>query len=443
MKFFEELKRRSVFRVAIAYVLMTWVVLQIIDILFEIFSVPGWVARFLTIMLALGFFPAVAFAWAFEITPEGIKPESQVDRTKSISKATARKLDNIIIALLLVSTGYFYWEARISSESSPATAEKPVYKSALAAPETPDANDVALDVDVKSIAVLPFVNMSSDPEQDYFSDGISEELLNVLTKLPNLHVAARTSSFQFRGENLDIAEIAGRLKVNHILEGSVRMGNDRLRVTAQLIEAESGYHLWSETYDRSPEDVLAIQDDISAKIADALSAQLVLRSGQTYTPRVPRPANFEAYQAFLKGRYLIHAGDTHNLTAATTELESAVELDPGFAPAHSELAIAILLDDDQNMDAVSRQTTRTQAIEHIATALALDPMQSEAHAAQSLLALQNEDYEAALLYADEAIRKNPAGTYALKWRDLAVARSKSGEKPPSGTDAGTGHSQMQ
>lgn len=445
MSFFKELKQRNVFRMALAYVVMTWVLLQVIDVLFEIFSIPGWVARFITILLALGFIPTVLFAWAFEITPEGIKPESQVDRSASNTNATGRKLDLIIIALLIISTAYFFWEARFDSTASvtaaktqtaagvnlqsetealPLTAHESVSESEIEpVSETEDAGEALADASAKSIAVLPFVNMSSDPEQNYFSDGISEELLNVLTKLPNLQVVARTSSFQFKGQNLDIALIAKQLNVNHILEGSVRKGIDSVRVTAQLIQANTGYHLWSENYDRPLEDILAVQDDIAAQIAGALSVQLVLRSGTTYTPKVPKPASLDAYEAFIKGRYLIHSDDPDNLVEAIAELQRALELDPSYAAAHAQLATAKLLNAARNQDGPTTEAAQAEALEHIEYALALDPMEAEAHAAQSLLALQLNDYEAAVAYADEAIRLNSSNTSAPQWRRIALGKT--------------------
>jgi TolB-like protein len=194
----------------------------------------------------------------------------------------------------------------------------------------------------KSIAVLPFVNLSSDPEQEYFSDGISEELLNVLAQIPSLRVAARTSSFQFKGDNRDIGEIAELLKVEHVLEGSVRKAGSRLRITAQLIEARNGYHLWSDTYDRELEDVFAIQDEISNAIADALRTQLGL--ADMASPAASRAtANTSAYEAFLKGRALINQRGNAAITEAVEELERSIRLDPNYAPARAQLAIGIAL----------------------------------------------------------------------------------------------------
>ncbi len=273
MSLFEELKRRNVFRVGIAYGVVAWLVLQVADIVLETLAAPDWTMKALLALLLIGFPVALLFAWAFEVTPEGIKRESEVDRSHSITHQTGRKLDRTIIAVLVIAVGYFAVDkfflrpeaATVSgpdvavSEANPAVPaeSEPHVTAAGAAPE-------------KSIAVLPFVNLSSDPEQEFFSDGISEELLNVLAQYPDLRVAARTSSFQFKGQNKDVGEIAKLLKVKHILEGSVRKAGNQLRITAQLIEAENGYHLWSQTYDRTLEDVFAIQDVFSAVFGEAL-----------------------------------------------------------------------------------------------------------------------------------------------------------------------------
>ena len=261
MSFIGELKRRNVVRVGIAYVVIAWLLAQVAEFAFENFGAPEWVLKTFVVVLLLGMPLALFFAWAFEMTPEGLKREVEVDRTASITPHTGRKLDRLIIAGLVVAVAYFAW----TSQREPEPAEPPPTETSVAAEIGPDE---------RSIAVLPFVNMSSDEEQEWFADGLTEELLNSLARMPDLLVAARTSSFGYKGSTDSVQNIAKALGVAHVLEGSVRRGNDRLRITAQLIRASDGFHLWSETYDRSPDDVIAIQEDLAIEIARALETAM-------------------------------------------------------------------------------------------------------------------------------------------------------------------------
>ena len=281
LSFFEELKRRNVFRVGFAYVIVAWILMQVADTFAPALQLPDWFTSAVAFLLLLGFPLALFLAWAFELTPEGIKKEKDVDRSRSITHLTSRKLDFAIIGMLVFALAYFIWESRFSSTFNDGTAI-PVNASAQGesgkiSPDGVPGQAGSTKPARKSIAVLPFVNMSADPDQVYFSDGISEELLNVLAQFPGLSVAARTSAFQFKNQNMDIAEIARQLNVNHILEGSVRKSGKQLRITAQLIEAESGYHLWSDSYDREMDDIFAIQDEISAAIEAGLRNHYILR----------------------------------------------------------------------------------------------------------------------------------------------------------------------
>jgi TolB-like protein len=276
---FGELKRRNVVRVGIAYVVLSWVVLQVGDVLFDMFGTPDWVGKTLAVLLALGFPFACLFAWAFELTPEGIKKTRDVDISDSVTHSTGRRLNAVIIAALVIALGYFIWE-----------------RQGLVAPDDVAASTAEID---RSIAVLPFVNMSSDQEQEWFADGLTEEILNALARTPDLLVASRTSSFEFKGQNTDISEIARTLGVAHILEGSVRRGGERLRVTAQLIRASDGFHLWSETFDRKPEDVIAIQEDVAFEIAKALKTAMDPEALKQMVSA--GTASVAAYEAYLEG----------------------------------------------------------------------------------------------------------------------------------------------
>ena len=266
---FTELKRRNVFKVGVAYLVMAWVVVQITTEAVPALHLPDWINTAVFFFGIIGFPFAIFFAWAFELTPEGLKREHEVNRDESITHHTSRKLDFVIIGLLVVALGYFIYESRFENET-----ELQNVNSA----ESSDTGGITENTPTgSSIAVLPFVNMSSDPEQEYFSDGISEEILNVLTQIPNLHVTSRSSSFSFKGKENITSEVAAKLGVKNILEGSVRTSGKFIRITAQLITADSDKHLWSETYDRelTVDNIFAIQDEISNAIVSALKVHLL------------------------------------------------------------------------------------------------------------------------------------------------------------------------
>jgi TolB-like protein len=351
MSFIGELKRRNVFRVAIAYAVVSWLLLQVIATIVPILELPGWVAKLTLIILALGFIPTLIFAWAFELTPDGVKKESEVDRTQSIRPQTGRKLDRIIIAFLLLALGYFAYEkfatatpvipanagiqpagAEVGSE--PVSPVGPETGTALPAEKGPDP----LSDSIKSIAVLPFRDMSAAGDQAYFGEGIAEELLNALVKLDGLEVASRTSSFSIAAENLDVPAIAERLHVDHILEGSVRTSGQQVRVTAQLIDVNNDVHLWSETYNGTLDDIFEIQDEITVKIVAALKVQL---GEQTLTASAEKlTSNPEAYRLYLEGRHLWRQRNGAALQQAIELFKRAVALDPQFHQAWSNLGLA-------------------------------------------------------------------------------------------------------
>jgi TolB-like protein/Tfp pilus assembly protein PilF len=309
----------------LAYAVIAWLLAQVAEFAFENFGAPEWVLKTFVVVLLLGLPLALFFAWAFELTPEGLKLEKEVDRNTSITPQTGRKLDRVIIVALAVALVYFIWDGRqtaVIDEAQPTNAE---------VVEAPTA---------RSIAVLPFVNMSSDEEQEWFADGLTEELLNSLARMPDLLVAARTSSFAYKGSNESVMAIAEALDVAHVLEGSVRRGKDRLRITAQLIRASDGFHLWSETYDRTPDDVIAIQEDLAIEIAGALE---IAMDPEALADMVSAgTASVPAYEAYREGlSFDIRSGQTgdqqQNLRAKES-YERAIEIDPEFGSAHENLA---------------------------------------------------------------------------------------------------------
>lgn len=337
MSLFNELKRRNVVRVGVAYAVIGWFVAQVAEFAFENFGAPDWVLKTVVVLLLLGLPLALFFAWAFEITPEGVKREEDVDRSQSITPSTGRKLDFVIIAALVVALSYFVWERQADIEPS-AIADQTTTNRTDVEPAADDAP--ASGPNVRSIAVLPFVNMSSDEDQEWFSDGLTEEILNALARTPDLLVTARTSSFKFKGSQEDIPTIAKALGVAHILEGSVRRDRDRLRVTAQLIRAADGFHLWSQNYDRKPEDIISLQEEVAIAIATALQTAMdpdaLASMVSAGTRSVP------AYNAYLQGlAYAVSTlstGDVYVFLSAREAFERAIELDPGFALAYWELA---------------------------------------------------------------------------------------------------------
>lgn len=331
MSFISELMRRNVIRVGIAYIVVGWILAQVAEFAFENFGAPEWVLKSFVVVLLLGLPIAVMFAWAFELTPQGVKRERDVDRSRTITSKTGRRLDFLIIGALAVALGYFIWERQAGNELAAAVSQSTFDEADTSVADAPAP---------RSIAVLPFVNMSSDEEQEWFSDGLTEEILNALARTPDLLVAARTSSFKFKGSNEDVPTIAKALGVAHLLEGSVRRGGDQLRVTAQLIRASDGFHLWSQTYDRNPDDVISIQEEIALEIATALETAMdpealahMISAG---TDSVP------AFNAYLKGLAAnistVSTGDAYQFLAAQEAFEQAIELDPKFALAYWELA---------------------------------------------------------------------------------------------------------
>ncbi len=336
MSFIKELKRRNVIRVGIAYAVAAWLLIEITATTFPILKLPDWSVPLVTVLVLIGFPLALIFAWAFELTPEGLKKEKDVDRSESITQITGRKLDFVIIGVLAVALVFFASTHQWSGETGKA--------------ETAD----------KSIAVLPFVNMSSDPEQEFFSDGLTETLLNALAQLPDLKVSARTSSFFFKGQDIDIREVAEKLGVSNVLEGSVQRDGNRVRIVAQLIEAESGFHLWSNTYDRDLSDIFAVQDDIANSVARAMAATLAsdMNDGGAKIESVGTD-NIVAYEKYLKG--LQQENDFSNASALQAEIsfKGALALDPDYYEARLHLAYIYWV--QRQVGEITRAESRTYA----------------------------------------------------------------------------------
>jgi adenylate cyclase len=416
MSFFSELKRRNVFRVAIAYGIVAWLLLQVSDTLVPALHLPEWFNSGVAFVLIIGFPIAMIFAWAFELTPEGLKKEKDVDRSQSVTHVTGQKLNNAIIGVLVLALAYFAIDKFILapgreafqpgsdhfSQQTDGQATNVDEKIAL----TPVAAATKPAITNQSIAVLPFLNMSEDGANEYFSDGLSEELLNLLAKIPELKVAARTSSFQFKNRTGDIADIAKQLKVANILEGSVRKSGNQVRITAQLIKADDGYHLWSETYDRTLENIFAVQDEIAAAVVDALKITLL-----GATP-VAEKINPDAYATYLQGRYFYNLRSEQNWQKASAAYKAAIDIDPDYAAAWAGLAFTVV--QQAGFGYIEYEPGVAQALAAARRAVELDPKLALGWV--SLSQVQGGylwDWEASLESAERALQLAPANSEAL------------------------------
>ena len=406
MQLYKELQRRNVFRVAIGYVVSSWLLAQVADLVLENIDAPDWVMQTIMLVLALGFPVVVFFSWAYEVTPEGIKRESEIDRTQSITHVTGRKLDRAITVVLIVALTYFAYdkfvvsparEAVLVEATTQAIAEKVVT-------EQEESKDSG-----KSVAVLPFVNMSEDSGNEYFADGLSEELLNMLVKIPGLRVAARTSSFSFKGKDLTISEIARELNVSHVLEGSVRKSGDQVRITAQLIKADDGFHLWSENFNRTLDDIFVVQDEIASEVTSALEVTLLGK------PQADLGINPEAYSLRLKGLYFLQQRGKENSEKAVAALMQAIELEPGYAQVWELLSIAYYQQIRRNVR--THEEGYPLAMDAIGRALKLDPDQGVSWAAYGFLKKNLDwDWETAKSALTKAHQLDPNSNIIRIWR---------------------------
>ncbi|MEY2575421.1 MAG: adenylate cyclase [Verrucomicrobiota bacterium] len=321
--FFSELKRRNVYKVAVAYAVAAWLLIQIATQVFPFFEIPNWAVRLVVIVLMIGFPIALVLSWAFEITPEGIKRESEINADKSITHHTGRKIVAITIVLAVIAAGLLALQLWGPKRSTIAPKQ-----------------DEATVVPEKSIAVLPFENLSDDKSNSYFSDGITEEILNALAQIPNLKVAARRSAFQFKGNDLDLKKIGLVLGVGHIVEGSLQKAGDQVRINVRLVDVQKGLQVWSDKYDRKLDNVFAIEDEIAKAIATRLRVQLTGGGGQPLV--ADSTSNPQAHELYLRGLGLL-AARGRGLREAGDLFQQAVQLDDSYAQAWGALAITHLL----------------------------------------------------------------------------------------------------
>jgi TolB-like protein len=401
LSLFNELKRRNVFKVVFAYLVVAWLAAQVLQMAFETFGAPVWVMKAVLVLLAAGLVFAFFFAWVFEMTPEGLKKESEVDRSLPISPQTGRKLNILIFVSMALAIAYFTVDKFVLSKApGRALGEATSWSASEPGQEYP------------TIAVLPFVNMSSDPEQEYFSDGISEEILNVLAKVKGLRVAGRTSAFAFKNRNEDLRQIGATLGVDHVLEGSVRRSGDQIRITAQLIHVEDGFHMWSETYDRQFIDIFAIQDEISAAILGQLKTQLL--DGQVIAVARAETAAFDLY---LQAQPFMRERTEDGLLKSIELLDEAIAADATFAPAWAQRGIATLLLQKSagSYGSIPVGEAISQATQYLDEAISLNPQLAEAIAGMGLLSLARAEPLESMKYLKQALVINPASIDTLNW----------------------------
>jgi TolB-like protein/Flp pilus assembly protein TadD len=427
MSFYSELKRRNVFRAAIAYLALAWLLTEVAGTLFPVFGIPDWGVRFVVIVLALGFVAALVFSWIYEFTPEGIKREQDVVREASITHLTAKRLDLFTIGLIAVALGFILVDRLWLT---PKSGQRPELPSAALndAAQTSVPDPAEPQHLPNSVAVLPFINMSSDTDQEYFSDGLADSLMNALAQVRDLKVIARTSSFAFKGKNQDIREIGRQLGVGAVLEGSVQKSGNRLRIITQLIHVQDGSHLWAKTFDRTDDDIFAIQDEISAAVVTALQVTL----GEDDAHRLARRAtgDVQAFDLYLLGRHEFEKRDSTALERAVTHFEQALAQDPDYALAYSGLADSWMLLSQQNYGNLPLREAGDRAKPYLERALALAP---DSSAIQASLGLYLDEFRrpgdfpgmTGVSALEKAVQLNPANVLALTW--LAIRYQGDGE----------------
>ncbi|MFL6589880.1 MAG: tetratricopeptide repeat protein [Chthoniobacterales bacterium] len=327
--FFAELKRRNVYKVAVAYTVVAWLLIQAGSILFPIYEAPAWVLKVFVAIVALGFPIALVIAWAFEMTPEGMKRTEDVSPNEKLPQWSKRKFAALIVAMALIAGSLLAWQLFRPRSTSPVEGGAPATPDRGLAATRPSTSD-------KSIAVVPLVNQSGDPNQEYFSDGLSEELINVLGQIRDLRVIGRNSSFRFKGKSEDSRAIGDALRVANVLEGSVRKAGDRVRISLQLVDTANDSQRWSQSYDRELKDVFAVQEEIAKSVAEQL--RLTLLGSATTALARPSNANLDAYNAYLQGKFYFAHRNAASDTKAVALFEEAIRLDPNYAEAYLALS---------------------------------------------------------------------------------------------------------
>jgi len=401
MSIIQELKRRNVFRVAAAYLTGAWLLIEVIQTLFPVYGISDAAIRLVVTLLAIGFPLVLIFSWVYELTPEGLRLERDIDRSVRLTRQTDKKLDRVIIILLVLALGYFAVDKFVFEPERVLEIAKTAAQSGA---EQALDKQKQMALSAKSIAVLPFINMSPDPGDEYFSDGLTEELIGALAKVRDLHVTARTSAFAFKGSKQDIRDIGKRLNVKTVLEGSVRREQNRVRITAQLINVADGYHLWAESYDYELKSVLALQETISRAIVSALQLQLSPQTNEQL--KAKESINPAAYDLYLKGRYYWARFDEGGFRQSIEAFQKAITIDPDFAAPHAGLATVYSF--SGYFGIMPPRQAFPLSIKEADTALALDPESPEALIARGMALLIYEwDFDRARDYLELALELDP------------------------------------
>ena len=378
--FFQELKDRHVIKACIAYLAIAWLIIQLIGEIGPMLGAPDWVYKVMLVLLAGGFIVTVILAWIYELTNKGLRRASEIARDDQLQALDGRQLNLVIIGALIVALGYFVWESRFSENSDSVAA-------------------------VRSIAVLPFRDMSANNDQEYFAEGMAEELINALSRIPELKVAGRTSSFAYKDQQVDLLQIADQLGVSHILEGSVRTSGTQLRVTAQLVNAANGFQVWTRVFDREVSEIFSIQDEISGLVIDGL--KLHLGGGSTSSLVPTTITNVAAYDAFLLGRYFLARRTAADIVQAQQHFKTAIGHDPAYSKAYSGLAMALAVS-PYYMPVENPTELALQARTAAETAIELNPTNSEAYATLGIVMLIFErDWDRARVTLQRAIELQP------------------------------------
>ncbi len=402
LKVLQEIQRRNLVRVAVLYVIACWVILEPTHLIFFMLEVPVWANRLVILLMVAGLPLVLLFSWVYEVTPEGIRPTAEVDPVTSITHKTAQRLNKAIVVTLGAAVVILLFD-RFWPLAPRSTAD--VEQAASAARPAPSE---------KSIVVLPFTDMSEKHDQEYFSDGLTEELIDHLAHSPDLKVIARTSAFAFKGKNEDVRTIAGKLGVSNLLEGSVRRSGQELRITAQLIRAASGTHLWSQTYERKFADVFQVQDEIASTVARALETVLVSARAQE-----PPPADMEAYNALLRARHLRRLADEASVRNSVAIVSKAIAIDPKYSAAWIELA------SDYNLLGLSGWMTPNEAYRKAREALdsagRIDPNLADVHALRSVIESNFQfDFELASREMNAAEALDPATVKDFNYKTITA-----------------------
>jgi TolB-like protein/Tfp pilus assembly protein PilF len=423
MNLLAELRRRNVIRMAGLYLVCAWLILQVTGTVSPMLGAPEWVGRTVLALLAIGFPLVLAVAWVFELTPEGLKRDAEVPAGETIAPQTARRMDRMIIVVLALALGYFAVDKFVLAPARDAS-------SALAAAMTGEgsaatstaASDVAdalpgtaNAIDAKSIAVLAFADLSQGRDQEYFSDGVAEEILNALARIDGLKVAGRTSSFYFKGRNEPLATIGSTLGVAHVLEGSVRKQGDRLRISAQLLRVSDGVQMWSETFDGTDADIFALQEQIAQQVTSEM--KVALNAGQADRLVEVGTTNADAYALFLRASDIFNKRLFERYDEASRALDDALRLDPSFARAHSRRAVLLYA-----WAGSSPPARHNELVEQVAAsaneAMRLDPTLGEPHAALGVIYASRREYAKARAEFERALQLEPSDATANLWGAL-------------------------